>query len=52
MIRVQAEAFDTAAELAKLKQGGRIGSSVVFVGTMRDLSDGAAVSAMTQTLSA
>ncbi len=45
MIRVQAQAFDTAAELAKLKQGRTdIGGSVVFVGTM---SDGAAVSAMT-----
>ena len=48
MIRVQAQAFDTAAELAKLKQGRTdIGGSVVFVGTMRDMSDGAAVSAMT-----
>jgi molybdopterin synthase catalytic subunit len=48
MIRVQPFAFDTAAELAKLKQGRTdIGGSVVFVGTMRDLSDGAAVSAMT-----
>ena len=48
MIRVQDQAFDTAAELAKLKQGRTdIGGSVVFVGTMRDLSDGVAVSAMT-----
>lgn len=48
MIRVQAYAFDTAAELARLKQGRTdIGGSVVFVGTMRDLSEGAAVSAMT-----
>ncbi len=48
MIRVQKQAFDTAAELAKLKQGRKdIGGSVVFVGTMRDLSDGAPISAMT-----
>ena len=48
MIRVQKQAFDTAAELAKLKQGRKdLGGSVVFVGTMRDLSDGAPISAMT-----
>src|SRR5436190_21808082 len=48
MIRVQSLAFDTAAELAKIRQGRTdIGGSVVFVGTMRDVSDGAAVSAMT-----
>ena len=48
MIRVQTHAFDTAAELARLKQGRTdIGGSVVFVGTMRDISDGATVSAMT-----
>ncbi len=48
MIRVQAEPFDTAAELARLKQGrSDIGGSVIFVGTMRDLSDGTPVSAMT-----
>jgi molybdopterin synthase catalytic subunit len=48
MIRVQAEPFDTAAELAKLKQGRTdIGGTVIFVGTMRDLSDGAPISAMT-----
>ncbi len=48
MIRVQAEAFDVALELAKLKQGRTdIGGTVVFVGTMRELSDGSQVSAMT-----
>ena len=48
MIRVQAHAFDTAAELAKLKQGRRdIGGCVIFVGTMRELNEGAEVSAMT-----
>jgi molybdopterin synthase catalytic subunit len=48
MIRVQKEAFDTAAELAKLKRDRTdIGGAVIFVGTMRDLSDGAQVSKMT-----
>jgi molybdopterin synthase catalytic subunit len=48
MIRVQAEAFDVALELAKLKQGRTdIGGTVVFVGTMRELIGGAQVSAMT-----
>lgn len=48
MIRVQKEAFDTAAELAKLKQGRTdIGGTAIFVGTMRDLSDGAQISKMT-----
>jgi molybdopterin synthase catalytic subunit len=48
MIRVQAEAFDVALELAKLKQGRTdIGGTVVFVGTMRELSGGTQVSAMT-----
>ena len=48
MIRVQAEPFDTSAELAKLKQGRNdIGGTVIFVGTMRDLSDGARISKMT-----
>ena len=47
MIRVQNQAFDTAAELAKIKQGRNdIGGSVIFVGTMRDLNDGEPVSAM------
>jgi molybdopterin synthase catalytic subunit len=48
MIRVQEQAFDTGAELQNLKAGNRnIGGTVVFVGTVRDLSDGAAVKAMT-----
>jgi molybdopterin synthase catalytic subunit len=47
MIRVQAEPFDTAAELARLKRGrSDIGGSVIFVGSMRDLSDGKAISSM------
>ena len=48
MIRVQADPFDTVAELAKLKQGRTdVGGTVVFVGTVRDMNDGAAVSSLT-----
>lgn len=48
MIRVQEQAFDTGAELQALKAGGHnIGGTVVFVGTVREVSDGTQVSAMT-----
>jgi molybdopterin synthase catalytic subunit len=48
MIRVQAEAFDTAAELAKLKKDRTdIGGTVVFVGTVRDRNEGAEVANLT-----
>ncbi|HUR43307.1 MAG TPA: molybdenum cofactor biosynthesis protein MoaE [Aestuariivirga sp.] len=48
MIRIQQEAFDTAAELAKLKAGNaNIGGTVVFLGSVRDVSGGKAVAAMT-----
>ena len=48
MIRIQQQAFDTATELENLKRGSRnIGGTVVFVGTVRDVSDGGPVSAMT-----
>ncbi len=48
MIRIQQEPFDTAAELAKLKSGNAyIGGTVIFLGTVRDVSDGKAISAMT-----
>lgn len=48
MIRVQAEPFDIALELAKLKQGRTdIGGTVIFVGSVRDRNDGAAVSNLT-----
>jgi molybdopterin synthase catalytic subunit len=48
MIRIQAEPFDIATELAKLKQGRTdIGGTVIFVGTTRDLNDGAKVSSLT-----
>ena len=48
MIRVQEQAFDVGAELAALKAGNHnIGGTVVFVGSVRDVSDGAKVAAMT-----
>ena len=48
MIRVQLEPFDVAAELQALKAGNtNIGGTTCFVGTVRDLSGGKAVSAMT-----
>ena len=48
MIRVQEEAFDSGAELRKLKAGkANIGGTVMFLGTVRDLSGGADVKAMT-----
>lgn len=48
MIRVQAEAFDVAVELAKLKQGRTdVGGTVIFVGTVRELSEHNKISTMT-----
>ncbi len=48
MIRVQAEDFDVGAELAALGRGNnKIGAITSFVGLVRDLSDGAAIAAMT-----
>jgi molybdopterin synthase catalytic subunit len=48
MIRVQQEAFDAGAELQELKAGKtNIGGTVMFLGTVRDLSDGAEIRAMT-----
>lgn len=48
MIRVQEHPFDAGAELAALKAGRTdIGGTVMFLGTVRDLSDGADVRAMT-----
>jgi molybdopterin synthase catalytic subunit len=48
MIRVQQQPFDAGAELAALKAGQRsIGGTVMFLGTVRDLSDGENVRAMT-----
>ena len=48
MIRVQTIEFDAGAELKRLKAGRLdIGGSVVFVGTVRELSEGRGVSALT-----
>jgi molybdopterin synthase catalytic subunit len=48
MIRVQQEPFDAGAELrALLANAPGIGGTVVFVGTVRDVSDGADVAAVT-----
>jgi molybdopterin synthase catalytic subunit len=48
MIRIQTTAFDVSEELAKLKAGNHnIGGIAIFVGTVRDVNNGDAVSAMT-----
>jgi molybdopterin synthase catalytic subunit len=48
MIRVQSEPFDVGDELARLKTGNRnIGGTAIFVGTVRDVSGGAKIGAMT-----
>ena len=48
MIRIQQQAFDTGAELHRLKaDNSNIGGTVVFVGTVRDVSGNDSVSAMT-----
>ena len=46
-VRVQAEDFDVAAEVAQLRAGNaKVGGIVSFVGTVRDLNEGAAVAEM------
>lgn len=48
MIRVQEDPFDSGRELALLKAGKtHIGGTVLFVGSVREMSGGADVSAMT-----
>ncbi|MCG8507590.1 MAG: molybdenum cofactor biosynthesis protein MoaE [Rhodospirillales bacterium] len=48
MIRVQREDFDPGAELEKLgRSGADVGGICAFVGLVRDLSEGRAVSSMT-----
>jgi len=48
MIRVQEQPFDAGAELAALKAGRTdIGGTVMFLGSVRDLSEGSDVHAMT-----
>ncbi|HEY0063545.1 MAG TPA: molybdenum cofactor biosynthesis protein MoaE [Telluria sp.] len=47
LVRVQAADFDLNAELAALRgQDARIGAVVSFVGTVRDMNDGASVAEM------
>jgi molybdopterin synthase catalytic subunit len=47
-VRVQTADFDVARELAALRAGdARVGAVASFVGTVRDVNDAAAVSAMT-----
>ncbi len=46
-IRIQTEDFDLGAEVAALRAGkAQIGAVVSFVGTVRDINDGSAVSAL------
>jgi molybdopterin synthase catalytic subunit len=46
-IRVQREDFDLGAEVAQLRAGNAgVGAVVAFVGTVRDLNDGAAVAGL------
>ena len=48
MIRVQREPFDAGAELNALKAGtSHIGGTAMFVGTVRDVSEGRSIGAMT-----
>jgi molybdopterin synthase catalytic subunit len=46
-VRVQTEDFDVAVEMAQLRAGNaKVGGIVTFVGTVRDLNDGADVAEM------
>ncbi len=48
MIRVQEQAFDVGHEINAIKAGKpQIGGTAVFVGTVRDINDGADVSTLT-----
>ncbi len=48
MIRVQEQPFDAGRELMAFKAGKtHVGGTAMFVGTVRDMNDGAGVSAMT-----
>ncbi len=47
-VRVQSEPFDVGAEIEALSQGRRdVGAIATFIGLVRDLNEGSAVSAMT-----
>lgn len=46
-VRIQTEDFDLSQEMAQLRAGNaRVGAIVSFVGTVRDLNEGAAVAEM------
>ena len=46
-VRIQAEDFDLGAEVARLRAANpKVGAVVTFVGTVRDLNDGASVAEM------
>jgi len=46
-IRVQTDDFDLSAEVAQLRAAnGMVGAVVAFVGTVRDMNDGASIAAM------
>jgi molybdopterin synthase catalytic subunit len=48
MIRVQQQAFDVGHEISALKRGKtQIGGTAIFVGSVRDINNGATVSALT-----
>jgi molybdopterin synthase catalytic subunit len=48
MIRVQDKAFDAAAELKQFQAANRAsGATVMFIGTVRELSEGARIEGMT-----
>ena len=46
-IAVQAEDFDTGAELAALRRDPRVGAVASFIGTVRDVNEGSGVASMT-----
>jgi len=46
-VRIQAEDFDLSHEVAQLRAGNaKVGGIVTFVGTVRDLNEGASVAEM------
>lgn len=48
MIRVQEKAFDAAAELTEFRAAnGASGATVMFIGTVREMSEGARIEGMT-----
>jgi molybdopterin synthase catalytic subunit len=48
MIRVQEEAFDATRELKEFQEANRkSGATVMFIGTVREMSEGAAIEGMT-----